>query len=342
MRVKFFLLFSYGMVLIFSLLLLFSLLFILPANHNVLERTITVEKGMHFDDIKSLLVSEKIISSAAIMDIFTRLMGSSRELKAGNYTFTGRESYREILHILEKGQARVVPVTIPEGFSLLQISSLLEDSGIADKNRLLESFTDVSMIKDLDSNAQNLEGYLFPDTYFFSENSSANTARDIMLHRFLEIFKPEWKDRAKELGLTVKDVVTLASLIEKETACSEERELISSVFHNRLKRGMLLQCDPTVIYALMLEGRYDGNIRKDDLKFDSPYNTYVYAGLPPGPIANPGEASMKAALYPARTTYLYFVSKNDGTHHFSSSLREHNNAVIKYQKRYWRKKWRQK
>jgi UPF0755 protein len=153
-----------------------------------------------------------------------------------------------------------------------------------------------------------------------------------MVSQFKRIFKDEWRKRASELGMSIREIVILASLIEKETSVPEEKPLISAVFHNRLKKGMKLECDPTIIYALKKEGKYENKIRTRDKKFDSPYNTYVYYGLPPGPICNPGKESLKAALFPASVKYLYFVSKNDGTHYFSLSLKEHNRAVRKYQK----------
>jgi UPF0755 protein len=154
-----------------------------------------------------------------------------------------------------------------------------------------------------------------------------------MISQFRKVFSETWLQRADAIGMTVREIVILASLIEKETSLPEERSLISGVFHNRLRIGMKLDCDPTIIYILKEEGRYDGRLRTKDLRLDTPYNTYLYGGLPPGPIANPGRDSLEAALYPAEVDYLYFVSKNDGSHHFSQSFREHQNAVNKYQKK---------
>ncbi len=305
------------------------------------EKRVNIPQGMIFDKIKDLLHQENVISSPLVLDIAIHLKGGSRDLKAGDYTFNGTESYFEIIEILQKGQVSIFPVTIPEGLSLMETCRLLEGAGVTDGASLLEEFEDISLIAGIDGEALNLEGYLFPDTYFLSPGSDAVKIASVLVSRFKSVFRREWAVRAEELGMTVRQVVTLASMIEKETASVGERELISSVFHNRMKKGMLLQCDPTVIYALTLEGIFDGNLRKDDLKFDSSYNTYMYKGLPPGPIANPGEGSLKAALYPAEGDYLYFVSKNDGTHYFSKSLNEHNKAVNTYQKAYWRSKWQQ-
>jgi UPF0755 protein len=202
-----------------------------------------------------------------------------------------------------------------------------------DEEEFLFYCSNVRLISRLDPQASDLEGYLFPETYHFPKDYTAREIVETMVKQFLRTFQPPWEERAKQLDLSVREVVILASLIEKETGQADEKKLISSVFHNRLRIGMKLDCDPTIIYALKEEGRFDGNLRKRDLSWDSPYNTYVYAGLPPGPIANPGKESLEAALFPADEDYLYFVSKNDGSHHFSSSFVEHQRAVDFYQKR---------
>jgi UPF0755 protein len=178
--------------------------------------------------------------------------------------------------------------------------------------------------------ADTLEGYLFPDTYYFPSGLESKSIITAMVKQFRIAFKPEWQTRAEELGMSVHEVVTLASIIEKETGAPEERPLISSVFHNRLKKGMRLETDPTVIYGIP---DFDGNIKRRHLNTYTPYNTYKIKGLPPGPIASPGAAALEAALYPAQSKYLYFVSKKDGTHQFSATIKEHNAAVRKYQLR---------
>jgi UPF0755 protein len=189
------------------------------------------------------------------------------------------------------------------------------------------------LVRDMDPEAKDLEGYLFPDTYTLPRRTTAEQLVERMVARFEKVMTPELRNKAVERGFTVRQVVTLASLVEKETAKPEERPVVAGVYTNRMRIGMGLQCDPTVIYALMLAGRYDGNIRKGDLQIDSPYNTYRYAGLPPGPIAAPGEASLRAAVEPADVPYLYFVSRNDGSHVFSTTLDEHNRNVNNFQKR---------
>ncbi|MDW3229705.1 MAG: endolytic transglycosylase MltG, partial [Acidobacteriota bacterium] len=186
-------------------------------------------------------------------------------------------------------------------------------------------------ISDLDSQADNLEGYLFPETYHFSRGIEAEEMVRAMVTQFRKVFGKEQQERAQKLNLTVREVLTMASLIEKETSMIEEKPLVSAVFHNRLRLGMKLDCDPTIIYALKLENRFDGNIRLKDKNLKSPYNTYLYPGLPPGPICNPGYEALEAALYPASVDYLYFVSRNDGSHVFNRSYSEHLKAVSKYQ-----------
>ena len=175
---------------------------------------------------------------------------------------------------------------------------------------------------------KTVEGYLFPETYFFQKQASAEKIIRAMIGRFKSVFTKEWKNRAQELGFSVHEIVTLASIIEKETGVAKERSIISSVFHNRLEKGIRLASDPTVIYGIE---NFDGNLTRQDLRTRTPYNTYTNYGLPPGPIANPGKAALEAALYPADTPYLYFVAKPDNTHHFSTTLAEHNRAVRKYQ-----------
>ncbi|MCJ7579464.1 MAG: endolytic transglycosylase MltG, partial [Candidatus Aminicenantes bacterium] len=177
-----------------------------------------------------------------------------------------------------------------------------------------------------------LEGYLFPETYFFPKGVTSERIVSSMTDQFKDTFTEEWRRKAEELGFTIREIIILASLIEKETSLPEERPIISAVFHNRLKKQMKLDCDPTIIYALKLDGLFKDRLRTKDMKLDSPYNTYLYGGLPPGPIANPGKESIEAALYPSTNDYLFFVAKNDGSHFFSRSFLEHQNAVNKFQR----------
>jgi UPF0755 protein len=187
-------------------------------------------------------------------------------------------------------------------------------------------------IADLDPEAQNLEGYLFPDTYYLTRGMNEVEIVQSMIDGFRSVWSKEYDVRSRELAMTVREIITLASLIEKEAALPHERDLVSAVFHNRLRLNMKLACDPTVIYAVKLTKPYDGVINQSDLELDSPYNTYLYAGLPPGPIANPGEKAIQSALYPADSNYLFFVSRNDGSHVFSSNYRDHSRAVQQFQR----------
>ena len=262
-----------------------------------------------------------------------RLLGREGSLKAGEYAFSRPMSPLEVFDKIIAGDVYVHRVTILEGMRSDEIANLFVHSGFGTEEEFREALRDTGLVRDLDPEAADLEGYLFPDTYGLQKGTTPRAIVAMMVARFREVLGPSWAPAARQHGLTVRQAVTLASLIERETARSDEDRLVSSVFHNRLHRGMKLQCDPTVIYALSMRNAWDGNIRKDDLKIDSLYNTYRYAGLTPGPIGNPGEAALRAAVDPASTDFLYFVSMNNGRHTFSRTLEEHNHAVWLYQKR---------
>jgi UPF0755 protein len=201
-----------------------------------------------------------------------------------------------------------------------------------DEEEFLAASSKTDTISYLDKEAANLEGYLFPETYHFPKGISAEKIISTLVFEFKEVFSEAWQKRASEIKMTPREVVILASLIEKETFLSEEKKLVSAVFHTRLRIRMKLDCDPTIIYVLKEEGSFKGRLLKKHLKLKSPYNTYRNRGLPPGPICSPGRESLEAALYPAQEKYLYFVSKKDGSHHFSSSFKDHQNAVRRYRK----------
>jgi peptidoglycan lytic transglycosylase G len=225
----------------------------------------------------------------------------------------------------------VIPVTFPEGLVITEMAKIWEGSGLGPASAFVAAAKDTSQVRALDPDARDLEGYLFPDTYPLTRHTDAAHLVRLMVERFTHVFTPDLRHEAEARGLTVHRAVVLASIVEKETARPEERPLVAAVYENRLRIGMALQCDPTVIYALMRAGKYTGNLRRDDLQFDSPYNTYRYPGLPPGPIASPGKASLEAVVRPATSDFLYFVSRNDGSHEFARSLDEHNRNVQKYQ-----------
>jgi UPF0755 protein len=237
---------------------------------------------------------------------------------------------------IARGDVYLRSITFREGLTIRQMAALFEEQGFGTAAAFRSAASDPEPIRSLDPLATDLEGYLFPDTYALPRNATAQTLVSRMVAQAIKALSPDLRARAAERGLSVRELVTLAALVEKETGTPEERQIVAAVYSNRLRIGMGLQCDPTVIYALELAGRYDGNIRRADLSIDSPYNTYRYAGLPPGPIAAPGRASLEAAASPADVPFLYFVSRNDGSHAFASTLDEHNRNVREYQIQYFR------
>ncbi|UCE43087.1 MAG: endolytic transglycosylase MltG [Candidatus Aminicenantes bacterium] len=292
-----------------------------------------VEKGQSAKEIALNLKKNGIIKKTWPFLLGYRIFFSSQSLKAGEYVIAIPDSPKNILQVLSEGSVYLHSITIPEGLIIKEIAQLLESEGFAAKKDFLRDAGETSLIYSLDTDAPNLEGYLFPETYRFAKGTPSEKIVAAMIFQFTKVFSQEWMERAAEMEMSIRDIVTLASLIEKETSLREEKKIISAVFHNRLRIDMKLDCDPTIIYVLKLEDRFKDRLRTKDLKYDSPFNTYLYSGLPPGPIANPGRDSLEAALYPADEKFLYFVSKNDGSHHFSQTFREHQNAVNKYQRR---------
>ena len=239
---------------------------------------------------------------------------------------------------IARGDVYLRPITFPEGLSIVEMARLFETRGFGAAAAFEAAAQNTRLVADLDPQARDLEGYLFPETYPLPRRTDANTLVRTMVSRFEQVFGADERAATAARGLSVREVVTLASLVEKETAKPEERPTVAAVYLNRLKIGMGLQCDPTVIYALQKAGRYTGNLTRADMAFDSPYNTYKYAGLPPGPIAAPGRASIEAALRPADVDYLYFVSRNDGSHVFSRTYAEHQAKVREFQVEYFNDK----
>jgi len=254
-------------------------------------------------------------------------------LKAGEYHFTRPMTPLEVFDKITGGDVYFHRVTVIEGLRSDEIFALYVKAGFGAVEEYETAFRDTGMLRGADPQAVDLEGYLFPDTYSLQKGTTARAVLAMMVDRFREVLGPSWMEAGGARGLGVREAVTLASLVERETARDDEDPLVSSVFHNRLRLGMKLQCDPTVIYALAMRNQYDGNLRRDDLRIDSLYNTYRYSGLPPGPIGNPGASALRAAVAPASTDYLYFVSMNTGRHRFSRTLEEHNRAVWEFQKK---------
>jgi UPF0755 protein len=299
-----------------------------PADAGGAFVTMDIMANASFNAVARQLADAGIITHPLRFKILARITGDDKRLKAGEYELSPAMTPLEVLNTLVNGKVVLHRLMVPEGFTAREIAAELQRTGLSDAGEFMALATDSRLAAELDVPAAGLEGYLFPDTYFFPKGVSPRTIIARMVRRFHEQFSQDWYARAQELDLTAHEVVTLASIIEKETGDGAERPIISSVFHNRLKKKMRLESDPTVIYGIE---DFDGNITRRHLTTRTPYNTYTIRGLPPGPIANPGRLSIEAALYPAQTDYIYFVSKKDGTHYFSTTIAEHNKAVRRYQ-----------
>jgi UPF0755 protein len=294
-------------------------------------------------------IGEQLVEAGVVRDALTfRLAvwrtGLGRQLKAGEYRFDRPMTAVEVVGKIAHGEVFLRPITFPEGFGVDEMAALFEARGFGTAADFSRAARDVSVIADLDPDARDLEGYLFPETYSLPRRAQAPDLVRLMVKRFRQVlagFGPGVARGAEDsLGrpLSLRQFVTLASIVEKETGSDAERPMVAAVYLNRLRIGMPLQCDPTVIYGLRRVGRYTGNLTHDNLASDSPYNTYMHAGLPPGPIASPGKASLEAVAHPAHDDFLYFVSRNDGSHEFARTLEEHNRNVFKFQKQYFREK----
>ena len=289
---------------------------------------VRVEQGDSLATVARKLRDQKIITNGLFFSLWARFSGAEKRLHQGLYRFDTGVTAREVLERLVSGKGIFQSVTIPEGFTVKEIALLLEKMQIADGQKFLAAAANANLLASLGLRGKGIEGYLFPSTYHFTP---ATPERDILIamaEQFRKVSQPLLAERGGTTPLTAHGVLTLASIIEKETGVDAERPLVSAVFHNRLKRQMPLQSDPTVIYGIK---DFNGNLTKKDLQEATPYNTYRIAALPPGPICNPSVASIKAALHPADVRFLYFVSKNDGTHLFSETMEAHNRAVKTFQ-----------
>ena len=300
------------------------------------ETYVEIPPGTGSAGMAARLAQAGVVRNATLFRLAVWMRNSGRRLQAGEYRFDRPMTPSEVADKIARGDVYLRSITFREGLNIRQMASLFEEKGFGPAASFVAAASKADRIQAIDPEARDLEGYLFPDTYALPRRATADTLVDRMVTEFEKALTPELRARATARGLDVRELVTLASIVEKETGKPEERPLVAAVYSNRLKIGMGLQCDPTVIYALERANRYDGNIRKADLSFDSPYNTYRYAGLPPGPIAAPGRASLEAAAAPADASYLYFVSRNDGSHAFASTLDEHNRNVRQYQVQYFR------
>ena len=291
----------------------------------------------------SVAIARRLADAGVVHDVNSFrlalwITGDGRRLQAGEYRFDHPLSPRQVADRIARGDVFVRPITFPEGLTIKQMAAIYEAKGFGPAKEFADAAKNAALVAAIDPEAKDLEGYLFPDTYKLPRRATAAQLVARMVQDFMKALTPELIEAAETRQLNVRQLVTLASIVEKETGNKEERPLVAAVYSNRLRIGMGLQCDPTVIYALERVGRYTGNLTREDLQFDSRYNTYRYAGLPPGPIASPGRASLAAAAHPADASYLYFVSKNDGSHAFAATLDEHNRNVQKYQVQYFRER----
>lgn len=289
-----------------------------------------IAPGSTLQQTAQMLVAEGILASVQPFRFWAQFTGKDHSIQSGEYILETPLTPLRLLETLTQGQVIHHMVTLPEGLTLKQIARRLEDHGFGPQEQFLSLSTSPQFLAKWDLQEYGLEGYLYPDTYFFSKQSAAEDILERMVARLSEVFTPAMQRQARELGFSQHEVLTLASLVEKETGAAEERPLIAGVFHNRLRQNIPLQCDPTVIYGIP---NFDGNLTRRHLRTPTPYNTYMFTGLPPGPIASPGLAAIQAVLSPAQTDYLYFVARGDGTHVFSTRLADHNRAVRRFQKR---------
>jgi len=285
---------------------------------------VTIPAGASLRTASDSLAAHGVVANATLFRWFARMNGGARDIKAGNYVIPYAIGWLALVHALRDGEGIENRLTIPEGWSLANIVPALAQALGAPEDSVVLATRDSALREELDVPTATLEGYLFPDTYVFGYGTAPRTAVRAMTQRFEEKWDPAWDARLAQLQMSRNEIVTLASIIEKEAQLPEERPVISAVYHNRLKRKMLLQADPTVQYAL---GLHRDRLYYRDLRVDSPYNTYKYPGLPPGPIASPGRASLEAALYPANVPYLYFVAMPDGHHEFRVTSKAHEEAV---------------
>jgi UPF0755 protein len=294
------------------------------------KAVVRIEPGNSATTISAMLYRRGIIANGLYFKQYYRWFFRGKTLKAGEYLFDAPLTMRQVIEKLNLGKAILYKLTFTEGLGMDDMALIFQEAGIFNANEFILAARDTDLISDLDPEAGDLEGYLFPDTYLVRKDISAADMVAMMVRRFRENFSNPFIWRARDIGFSVRQAVIMASLIEKETAARDERFLVSSVFHNRLRHKTLLDCDSTIVYALKKAGRYRGKLGWDDLKFYSPYNTRLYRGLPPGPIGNPGYASLEAALYPENTEYMFFVAKDANSHYFSKTLAEHNRAVKKF------------
>ena len=291
---------------------------------------VEIPQGSSGRAVADLLFAQGVVTDADHFYMLLRYREAGPGIRAGEFEFRTDWTPDEVIDALHNAPERTYPLGLPEGLRFLEIAQRVEAAGMGwSGDRFLQLVQDPDVRKRAGVEAENLEGYLFPETYRFSRHATEEDVVEAMLTQFEAHFGPAEQARADELGLSRHEIITLASLVERETAVPDERPLVAAVFHNRLRIGMKMECDPTIIYGIE---NYDGIIHKSDIRNPHLWNTYVHPGLPKGPIANPGAGAIQAALYPADSKYLYFVSRNDGSHHFSTNYAEHARMVNRYQR----------
>ena len=301
------------------------------------EQFVVIAPGTGTAAIRRSLVETGIVRDEWAFRAALWWTGHALDLQAGEYRFDRPLAAVDVVERIASGDVYTRSITFPEGLIIEEMAEIFESRGFGAATDFEAAAANPSLVRAIDDEAVDLEGYLFPETYALARDTPASSLIGMMVDRFLATFVDQWRRAAEEQGLTVRQVVTLASLVEEETGAADERPIVAAVYRNRFRIGMRLQADPTVVYAMRQAGSYNGNIRRGDLAMDSPYNTYRYAGLPPGPIAAPGAAALAAVLAPADVNYLYFVSRNDGTHAFARTLAEHNRNVREFQVLYFRR-----
>jgi UPF0755 protein len=304
------------------------------------EKTVVIEPGLGAGQILDRLQKEGVLADAKLARSYLIYFLDNPKIPAGEYRFRGELSTPRVLRMLARGEVVSHSITIIEGLTLEETADQLVKAGYGKRQAFLDLMRSPELVADLDPSAPDLEGYLFPETYSFARDVDERRIVETLVKTFRTRFERDVRPKMSS-GQTVRALVTLASIVEKEARVQTERPLIAAVYQNRLDRRIGLAADPTVIYGLKKMGVWNGNIRREDLRMDSPYNTYRYAGLPPGPICSPGLASLAAAARPSDVPYLYFVSRNDGTHVFASTFEEHKRNVDIWQRQYWRNRRQQ-
>jgi UPF0755 protein len=309
-----------------------------PVAHAKADKFIEIPKGSTPNQIISKLAAEGIVKNETATLVYLRTFGEAEKLQAGEYQFPSPISPLQVLKELGKGEERTTRITIPEGFTRFDIAKRIHEkfpqTPPTDEKAILNLMDDTSKIKDISPTAKNLEGYMYPSTYSLPRDAEPKEVIDKMVEQFRKIWRPEWNERAKSLGRTPQEIVTIASLIETESKYEEERPIVASVIYNRLSKSIPLGIDQTAVYIAKMQNRWDGTIHKSDLESDSPYNTRKFGGIPPGPISSVSESAIAAALNPAKTDYIFYVlnvEANDGSHHFYASAADFERGKRAYQ-----------